>query len=271
MLHVDIPTLPEFRSLGRFRAEACVSIYLETTPLSRETQASRIELGNLAKEARQQLEQAAFDKREAKLLFEQVDELLEDAEFWAHQARGLGLLATPRSLKTFRLAEPVASRVEVSDRFHLKPLLRALTYPSSAFVLGLSENAVRLVEVFADMDAVELSVPDLPKDAASAVGKSTLNDRSHDRRIVGAEGQNVRYRQFVRAVDNALRPVLSGYEAPLILAATGRLADLFRQVTNYPRLLDEGIREARTAIRSPSCREPPARSWTTRTRPPSPR
>ena len=44
MLYVDIPTLPEFRALAARRADACVSLYLPTTPVSQETAASRIEL-----------------------------------------------------------------------------------------------------------------------------------------------------------------------------------------------------------------------------------
>ena len=62
MLHVDIPTRPEFRALSELRADACVSIYLRTTPLTQESDASRIELGNLARQARAQLEDAGLDQ-----------------------------------------------------------------------------------------------------------------------------------------------------------------------------------------------------------------
>jgi hypothetical protein len=43
------------------------------------------------------------------------------------------VLATPDSVRTFRLATAVTDTAEVSDRFHLKPLLRAVTFPQSAF------------------------------------------------------------------------------------------------------------------------------------------
>ena len=51
MLHIDLPTTEQFRALSRARADACVSIYLETTSLSQHTDAARIELGNLLKKA----------------------------------------------------------------------------------------------------------------------------------------------------------------------------------------------------------------------------
>jgi hypothetical protein len=174
-------------------------------------------------------------------LMEHFDDLADDGPFWRLQANSLALFATPDRLLTFRLPNAISSMVAVSDRFHLKPLLRAITFSNSAFVLALSENAVRLVEIHADQPAVPVTMEGLPKDAANALGKATLNDRSPSGRIQGAEGQNVRFRQFARQVDAALRPVLSGREMPLILAATGRLASVYRAVNSYPNLLPDGI------------------------------
>jgi hypothetical protein len=44
MLYLDIPTLDQFKALAQIRADACVSLYVPTTPLSQDAQASRIEL-----------------------------------------------------------------------------------------------------------------------------------------------------------------------------------------------------------------------------------
>jgi hypothetical protein len=244
MLHVDIPTRSEIISLNKVRAPACVSIYLKTTPLTQQSDASRIELGNLARMAREQLEAVGLDKRELAALMEHLDDLQQDEAFWSVQANSLAVLATPDTLRTFRLANALTPMVQVSDRFHLKPLLRAITFPHSAFVLALSENAVRLVEVHADLPANTVKVDGLPKDAASAVGKSTLNDRTASTRIQASEGQNIRFRQYARKVDAALRPVLAGVDTPLVLAATGRLASVFRSVNSYPNLLPGGIEDS---------------------------
>ena len=74
----------------------------------------------------------------------------------------------------------------------------------------------------------------MPSDAASSVGKASIADRSADRRIQGSEGQKVRLRQYSRKVEEALRPLLSGLDLPLILAATEPLASIFRAVTRTP-------------------------------------
>lgn len=244
MLYVDIPTRAEFTALNQVRNDACVSIYLPTTPLTQESDASRIALGNLVKGAREQLETGGFDKRRLAALTEQIDDLADDDEFWRLQANSLAIFATADSLRTFRLANRLVPTIEVSDRFYLSPLLRAVTFPHSAYILALSENAVRLVEVHADLAPSTVKIDDMPKDAASAAGKSTLNDRSASGRIHGSEGQNLRLQQYARKVDAALRPFLAGLETPLILAATGRLASVFRAVNSYPHLLPDTIEDS---------------------------
>lgn len=54
----------------------------------------------------------------------------------------------------------------------------------------------------------------MPADAASAVGKSSINDRSPSGRLVGSEGKRVRIRQYARLVDDALMPTTSISNSP---------------------------------------------------------
>jgi hypothetical protein len=241
MLHVDIPTLPEFTDLHGIRSDACVSIYLPTTPQTQHVNASRIAYGNHVKTALDQLDAAGFDKRRRAQLEADLEALGDDDEFWRLQARSLAVLATPDRLRTFRLATAVSDAVEVADRFLLKPLLRAIAFPQTAFVLALSEGAVRLVEVSADLPPVPVHVPGLPADASDAVGRASVNNPRQGTRLAGSSGQGVLLRQYARQVDGALRNVLAGRTTPLILAATAPLAPMFRAVCTYPALLDDDI------------------------------
>ncbi|EAQ34135.1 hypothetical protein NB311A_09431 [Nitrobacter sp. Nb-311A] len=241
MLYVDIPALSDLRKLNDVRADACVSIYVRTTPLTQDVEASRIETGNLAKQAYAQLEAGGLDKRRLALLAEQLDDLLDDDEFWRFQAHSLAIFATPDTIQTFRLANRLQSTIEVADRFLLKPLMRAITFPNEAFVLAISENDVRLIEVFPDLPPQRLQVPGLPKDAASAVKVSSLNNRTSLRRVMGSEGQKVRLAQYSRMVDAAIRPILAGRDVPLILAANEPVATIFRSINNNPNLVPETL------------------------------
>jgi hypothetical protein len=241
MLYLDIPSSDQFKSLTQIRADACVSLYLPTTPLSQESQASRIELRNLFDAAASQLNEANFDKRRFAALADLVQDVIDDDEFWQFLANSLAVLATPDHIHTFRLANRLSSQVHVSERFHLKPLLRAITFPHAGFVLALSQNGARLIEFAADTPPLRIRVEDMPRDAASAAGRASINDRSPFGRIQGSEGKNVRLVQYARKVDSALRPVLAGQQLPLFLAAAEPMASIFRSVTNAPNLADEGV------------------------------
>ncbi len=236
MFYVDMPSAEEIGALNLARSDASISIYLPTTPLTRETEQSRIKLGNLVKKAVGQLEATGFDKRRLALVQEQFDDLLADDEFWNHQANSLAILATPESLRTYRMANKLNDIVEVSDRFHLKPLLRAVTFPHAAHVLALSENAVRLIEVTADLPAREIHVPDLPKDLPAVVGKATTKDYSGTGHRHGAQGHSSYLARYVRKINSVLRPVLMGSDRPLILATTKPLEALFRSMSAIPAL-----------------------------------
>jgi len=244
MLYVDTPTSRDLSSLNELRADGCVSIYLPTTPLSQDTGASRIELGNLAKQASAQLEAISFDKRRRAAIEEQIADLIDDDEFWKFQVNSLAVLVTADGIRTYRLPNRLKPIVEVSDRYHRKLLLRAITFSHGALVLALSENSVRLVEVFADLPPETVKVPDLPKNAASFAGTATLNSRSASGRIHGAEGQKVRLRQYARHIDGVLRPILAGRDTPLILAAIEPLAPIYRSVNSYPGLAEETIADS---------------------------
>jgi len=244
MLYVDIPTQPELLRLVGARGPAHVTFYLATSPETDKIDTARIELGNLLRKAEAQLEAAGVAKRTIWPIGEQVNDLIDDDEFWKFQANGLAVFVTPETLATYRLPTHLESNVQVSDRFHLKPLIRAVSVPQHAFVLALAENEIRLIEFFSDMPAQEVRVPGMPRDAASAVGTANINSRSASGRIHGAEGQKVRLRQFARKVDAALRPVLSGRHEPLILAATEPLLSVYRSVNSYSDLADGAIEQS---------------------------
>lgn len=241
MLYVDIPTSADISALSSFRGEICVSIYLRTTPLTQPAQADRIELKNLAKQAVQQLQDAGTDKQRMADVTEQFDDLIDDDEFWQFQAHSLAVFATPENIRTFRVPNALETLVEVSDRFHLKPLLRSVSFPHACYVLALAQKSVRLIEVSPDLPAETVKVEGLPEDAGRAVQGVGEIGYWPSGRIRAAEGQKVLLRQFARNVDKALRPILTGSDIPLILAAAEPLASIYRSVNTYSSLADSMI------------------------------
>lgn len=241
MLHIDLPTRGEIEKLAAYRGGPAVSIYLRTTPLTQETRADRLELKNLLKEAVAQMEAADTAKRSIWPIEQAVDALIEDDEFWVEQANSLAIFTTPEGIRTFRLPNKLSNIVEVSDRFHIKPLIRSVTFPHHAYVLAIGMGAVRLVEVSAELPPHEVKVPGLPRDAASALGRRSHTAKSGDMTSAADSSEHTLLTRYARAVDQALRPVLAGHERPLIIAAAEPMASIYRSVASYSHVATEVI------------------------------
>lgn len=240
ILPTDIPTRDEIDRLLAYRGPSSVSIYLPTDPGSN-GEPERIEFKTLAAQASSRLRDAGAGARVINRFDEEIGYLDEDDAFWRYQARSLAAFVTPEWLITFRLPNRLVRQVVVSDRFHLRPLLRTVTFPHVAFVLALAAGSVRVVEVTPDLPPTRIKVDDLPSDVASAVGKSSIADRAPIRRLQGSEGQKVRLHQYARQIDRALRPLLNGLDVPVILAATEPIASIYRSVNTNPHLLAQSV------------------------------
>ena len=262
MLHIDIPTLAEFKALAQIKGETCVSLYLPTSPLVDNIRANRIAFRDLAREALAQLREAGADKRKIAVFEERFDHLaglehdVQDEDkirklqrakpdpfdtFWHYQANGLAVLSTSSLMRMFRLPNPPKPLAEVADRFHLTPLIRAMTSPHEILVLALAEESVRLIRAFANFPPVRLQIPDLPRNAEEATRRPSFHVRAPRRRLQNLEGEKVLLHKYVRKVEQAVHGVLAGLSTPLVLAAEEPLASMFRSLNTYPRLADEMI------------------------------
>lgn len=216
MLHADIPTSDDIHRLATSRSPISVSIYVPTSLIASDNDVARLELKNLLGEAVTQLQAAGTDVRDVREVEAAVLDLMDDTLFWTYTSHSLAVFVTPSSIQSFRLPNRLTSAVEVSDRFFIKPLMRATTFSHSAFVLALAQNSVRLVEISGDTPATTVDVPDLP---------------------VGASDH---LRHYARAIDAALRPVLAGQNVPLILAGAEPLVSIYRSVNTSSNLV-EGV------------------------------
>ncbi|MEV0646734.1 hypothetical protein AB0I28_15865 [Phytomonospora sp. NPDC050363] len=238
-LYTDIPSRPQIDTLLNRRGPASVSIYLPTDPTN--PNAAPIAFKDLAKRAIDQLREAGTGKHEVTALEEHFADLVDDGEFWRFQARSLAVFATPERLTTFRLPNHLQPQAAVADRFHVKPLLRSVTFPQTAYLLALAQGSLRLLEIAEGVTPERIKVPDLPDDVADAVGKATIKHRAPERRVQGSEGQKMRMRQYARQIDAALRPVLPADGVPLILAGTEPLLSIFREVCSYPDVAENTV------------------------------
>src|ERR1700724_3015519 len=257
MLHIDIPTLEEFKALAQIKGEICISVYLPISPLVENIRANRIAFRDLAREALAQLRETGVDKRKIVDFEERFYHLaglerdVQDEDkirklqrakpdsfdtFWHYQAHGLAVLSTPGLMRMFRLPDPPKPLAEVADRLHLTPLIRAMTSPHDIFVLALAEESVRLIHAFANFPPVRLQIPGLPRNAEEATRRPSFHVRAPRRRLQNLEGEKVLLHEYVGKVERAIRGALAGWNTPLVLAAAEPLVSMFRLVNSYPRL-----------------------------------
>lgn len=237
MLHNDVPSRLELESLASVVGRICLSIYTPNDAAPDSPDAHRLAFENQTRKALERVD----DPAERGALAEGLQDLSDDDDFWRYQSRSLVVLASGDQVHVHRVANHLEASEAVGDRYYLKPLLRAVTFPQTAFIIALSEGAARLIKISAEGPAETLNVANMPDSAADHAGKSSLGDRAPKRRLQGTEGRKVRVRQYSRAVDQAIRPVIGGRDVPLILAATEPIASIFRSVSSYPRLLAETI------------------------------
>jgi hypothetical protein len=155
-------------------------------------------------------------------------------------SNGLAVLATSATLRTFRLPDSPKPCAEVADRFHLTPLIRAMTCPHDVFVLALAEESVRLIHAFVNFPPDRLQVPNLPRSVEEATRRPSFHVRAPRRRLQNLEGERVLLQQYVRKVEQAVHSLLARRNTPpLVLAAEEPLLSMFPSVSTYPRLVDE--------------------------------
>ena len=240
-MHVHQPSSREIESLLADRGDARVTIYLSTSPVTDRTDAERIAYKDAASRAVAQVREAGVDKRRVAGFEELLGELDDDPTYWDHQARTLAVFTDGEDLRSFQLANELTPAVKVSDRYLVKPLLRSVTFPQACFVLALAEGSVRLLELGPDYGPIEVDVPDLPASAAEATHHHKITDHVQKGSLSGDDGSKVRLRQYARAVDRAIRPVVRGQDLPLLLAAAEPTASAFRGVNTSPELEDLGL------------------------------
>ena len=233
MLHIDPFTVDDYRALAAKDGEAA-AIYLPTTPLSHRVNENRIAFKNLARQA---LDAAA------RLDFASVDALAAafaaiegDYAFWSNQAHGLATLAFNGEIKTLRLAYPVSQSVEVGARLHLKPLLPAL-HPKRLWVLAISDDGAQLHRLLANRTLERVEVPGMPVSLRDEMGELIDRKRGESDRLTSGEGYLVRQREYLKAIHDAVEPVIRDSNAPLVLVATQEHVGEYGALNAYPSLV----------------------------------
>lgn len=242
----------ELRQLMDVEREPCVSIYLPTHRAGAETLQNPIRLKNLIREAERWLMEEGDQASVIQALLDPLRGLVDQYEFWQHQADGLALFRSQNIFRRYRVSFAVPELAVVGVRFHLKPLLPALEANQRFYVLGLSQDAVRFYQADS-LRITGMEIPDMPDGPFASSGvrgaqrqshSHTAGRRSSGRRLAifhghgaGEEDRKQVLFSHFRQVDETVRARLDGERGPLVLAAVDYLCPIYRQASSNPDLL----------------------------------
>ncbi len=255
---MEILTREELRKLISKPGGACVSIYLPTHRVGRETGQGPIRLKNLLKEAEEHLRTYGLRTPQIRTLLDPAEPLLVDGLFWQYQSDGLALFLSSTGLRYYRLPLDFDALVVVSDHFHIKPLFPLFTADGHFFVLAISQNEVRLLQC-TQYRAREVDLTGVPTSLAQALrfddpekslqfhtdtstpgggGKRPAIFHGHG---IGKDDAKSNVLRYFQEIDRGLQELLRDEQAPLVLAGVEYLLPIYQEANSYPYLVEKGI------------------------------
>jgi hypothetical protein len=256
---VTILSQSELKTLIEKRDGPCVSIFMPAHRAGAETQQDPIRLKNLLAETGERLMIGGLRSPEAQELLEPAEKLLHNAFFWQRQSDGLAMFLSPEVFRTYRLPFDFEELVVVTDRFHIKPLLPLLSGDGRFYVLALSQNEVRLLQG-TRYSVSEVGLENVPESLTEALryndpekrlqfhtgtrtpgGKGERPAIFHGHGVASTDDPKDYILRYFQQVDEGLRDLLGGEEAPLVLAGVDYLLPIYKEANSYPHLVDEGI------------------------------
>lgn len=236
-----------FEQLAAARGERLISLAIPTHARGRESAQDRIQLKNQLAELDSSLETAGVKPRERDSQLGPARELLDDVEFWEHQAEQLALYIDDEGrLLPIAVTRQFEHRpVVVSEVYHLRHVLSEL-HPLRLPVLVLTENAVRLYNATeTDIDEVEADLPSSLEDVNWFVDRETQRQQHPDRAGTSRNrhGHEASTRadedasRFLRAVRDALPA--DSRRGPLVVLGDDSLVSKFGNISEQPILSPE--------------------------------
>lgn len=235
-------TVPEVLSIVGTRQQPCLSIYMPTDGGRPGGDEERLRWRNLVRGAERLLADAYSTEEATRMIAPIAHAYLERPA----RPGSVAILRSPDVDARFWLPVQVPELMVVSGSFHTKPLVSYLDRNRHYYVLALAERSATLYEG-TPFSLRRLHVP-LP--APTRVRRGSAQPCGGPGTVGVGAGHGwlepeVEHRrellQRFRAVDRAVSRHLQDEAAPLVLAGVGHYHPIYRSVSRYPYLLEEGV------------------------------
>ncbi len=246
----------KFKELAQVNKPYCISIFIPAHRAGKEVneKIDQLNLKNMVQEVEKELESRKLGNRQIAELLQPIINLIEDSGFWNNQSDGLAIFRNKDIFVYYTVPVLFDEFLYISDHFYLKPMIEYLNDSGKYYLLSLSLSGAKLYEGFPHQ-IDELLVDDLlPGKLQDVVGydyvEKNLQFRSGQEGTgksmyhghgKGKEEDKTEILKFFRAINDGVMKVIKNRKRPLVIAAVDYLLPLYKEVNEYPHLVDEFI------------------------------
>ena len=257
---MSLLTKDQILEIAGSAGELGVSILMPTHRAGAEVRQDPIRLKNLLNEAENRLTARGLRRDDADAMLAPAVEILDSADFWQHRSEGLALYLARDFMRAIDLPYQPEERLTVGARFRLRPLLPLLDRGERFTVVTVSLSGARVFR--GDREGLtERTDLDLPKGVKEIMDETDYQQMTHSPQnarpraglgegaLPGKHGfgetpeelRKAELIEYLRRLDAALLPALSGRHEPVVIAGDPQVSGHFHSLSKLPNLHEEAI------------------------------
>lgn len=233
----------------------CISVFIPTHITGDKDLRAKdaLLLKNELKDIKRKLALRGLDQTGLDEWVKPIQNLVEDTEFWSHQAGGLALFISDNLFKKYELDIIFEPYNYVSTEFYIKPLFSALASNEDFFLLTLELEEVRLHKS-SEAGLQEINIAEMVPSGLQEVVGSDYEEKSlqfksqkqgHGNSVFYGHGEGddkkLEINKYLRAVDKGLAKLLKNEKVPVVVAGADYLCAIYRELTSLDNLNDHHI------------------------------
>jgi hypothetical protein len=244
---IDSFTLQDLESLINTPTTYAISLFIPTHVGGRAVRQDHIVLKNQLNYVKKQLLTAGFTEERTNAMLQPAYALVDDQRFWDYQFRTLVVYIGENFFRYFRLPIEYKADVVIDPQFYITPVLPLVIENGTFNILSLSENHVSFYE--ADrINIKEIKIAGMPDGMNEALWYKNLpKERQFSPggiafgHVQWVEKHKKYIVEYLRQVNDSLKPYLNKNNYVLIVAAAETLLPFYKEANTYNRLLNKGI------------------------------
>ncbi|MCH7336830.1 hypothetical protein [Acinetobacter sp. NIPH 2699] len=220
-----------FDQLNITQANPAISIFVPTHRTFPDNQQDAIALKNALKELETRLSEN-YDKREAEALLHQIEQKLADHNH-NYNLDTLAIFASAEDTQILNFPFQVKPRVIIDQHFATRDILRELNNAVHYYLVIVSRDQGRLLEVFNDQLVREFHQDDELQGLNFPIENTHLYTTSSNDRSNATKEENY-IKEFLNRVDKSVQEVYKQNSLPIFVVGDERTVSFYQQVSDNP-------------------------------------